>query len=57
MIYDPDSTGTKAYLKLAKEIIQRDENVQLNDAKNNIDKNGEGTAEFISKAIEIYCRY
>ena len=25
--------------------------------KNNIDKNGEGTAEFISKAIEIYCRY
>ena len=24
LIYDPDSTGTKAYLKLAKEIIQRD---------------------------------
>ncbi len=23
--------------------------------KNNIDKNGNGTAEFISKAIEIYC--
>lgn len=24
--------------------------------KNNIDKNGDGTAEFISKAIEIYCQ-
>ncbi len=24
--------------------------------KNNIDKNGDGTAEFISKAIEIYCK-
>ena len=24
LIYDPESTGTKAYLKLAKEIIQRD---------------------------------
>ncbi len=24
--------------------------------KNNIDKNGDGTAEFISEAIEIYCR-
>ena len=23
--------------------------------KNNIDKNGNGTAEFISKAIEVYC--
>ena len=25
LIYDPDSTGTKAYLKLAKEILKRDE--------------------------------
>lgn len=24
--------------------------------KNNIDKNGNGTAEFVSKAIEIYCK-
>ena len=24
--------------------------------KNNINKNGDGTAEFISKAIEIYCK-
>lgn len=24
--------------------------------KNNIDKNGDGTAEFISNAIEIYCK-
>ena len=24
--------------------------------KTNIDKNGDGTAEFVSKAIEIYCR-
>jgi hypothetical protein len=23
--------------------------------KNNIDKYGEGTADFVSKAIEIYC--
>ena len=36
LVYDPDSTGTKAYLKLAKEIIQRDENVNLKDAKTNI---------------------
>ena len=24
LIYDPDSTGTKAYLRLAKEILKRD---------------------------------
>jgi metal-responsive CopG/Arc/MetJ family transcriptional regulator len=24
--------------------------------KNNIDKHGTGTAEFVSKAIEIYCK-
>ena len=24
--------------------------------KNNIDKNGDGTAEFVCEAIEIYCR-
>ncbi len=24
--------------------------------KNNIDKNGEGTAEFVSEAIKIYCK-
>ena len=24
--------------------------------KNNIDKCGEGTAEFVSKAIEVYCK-
>ncbi len=24
LIYDPESTGTKAYLSLAKEIIERD---------------------------------
>jgi len=24
--------------------------------KTNIDKNGDGTAEFVSRAIEIYCR-
>ena len=28
LIYDPDSTGTKAYLKLAKEILKRDEEDQ-----------------------------
>ncbi len=36
LVYDPESTGTKAYLKLAKEIIQRDENVDLSNAKTNI---------------------
>ena len=36
LVYDPDSTGTKAYLKLAKEIIERDENVHLSNAKTNI---------------------
>ena len=24
--------------------------------KNNIDKNGEGTAEFVTEAIKIYCK-
>ena len=24
--------------------------------KNNIDKNGEGTAEYVSKAIALYCK-
>ena len=24
--------------------------------KNNIDKNAEGTAEFVSKAIDVYCK-
>ncbi len=36
LVYDLDSTGTKAYLKLAKEIIERDENVHLSNAKTNI---------------------
>ena len=27
LIYDPESTGTKAYLNLAKEIIERDNQV------------------------------
>ena len=37
LIYDPDSTGTKAYLKLAKEILDRDslnEDSNINEKKN-----------------------
>ena len=34
LIYDPESTGTKAYLKLAKEIIQRDSNSEESSSNN-----------------------
>ena len=34
LIYDPESTGTKAYLKLAKEIIERDSNSEESSSNN-----------------------
>ena len=52
LIYDPDSTGTKAYLKLAREIIQRDENVQLNEARKNIDKKGKSQFKTVKRNLE-----
>ena len=35
LIYDPESTGTKAYLKLAKEILKRDEKGENNNKGDN----------------------
>ena len=41
LIYDPDSTGTKAYLKLAKEILKRDEeNKKISMNEININNRG-----------------
>ena len=52
LIYDPDSTGTKAYLKLAKEIIQRDENVHLSVAKKNLDLKAKSQFQMIQRNLE-----
>lgn len=49
---------SKYYYKCTKEILAGLAQMYVNDErfKKNIDKNGEGTAEFMSKAIGIYCR-
>ncbi len=49
---------TENYYHCSNEILMGLGQMYIADErfKNNIDKNGEGTAEFISKAIEIYCR-
>ena len=52
LIYDPESTGTKAYLKLAREIIQRDENVQLNEARKSIDVQGKSQFKTVKRNLE-----
>lgn len=48
---------TENYYTCTNEILTNLGNMYISDErfKNNIDKNGEGSAEFISKAIEIYC--
>lgn len=48
---------TKSFYKCTNEILQGLGMMYVGDErfKKNIDSNGEGTAEFISKAIEIYC--
>lgn len=48
---------TKYYYKCTNEILKCLGQMYINDErfKENIDKNGEGTAEFMSKAIKIYC--
>ncbi|WP_238917869.1 MerR family transcriptional regulator [Clostridium sp. YIM B02555] len=48
---------TKSFYKCTNEILQGLGMMYVEDErfKKNIDSNGEGTAEFISKAIEIYC--
>ncbi|MFT8348571.1 MerR family transcriptional regulator [Clostridium saccharoperbutylacetonicum] len=48
---------TKSFYKCTNEILQGLGLMYVEDErfKKNIDSNGEGTAEFISKAIEIYC--
>ncbi|MEG2057161.1 MAG: MerR family transcriptional regulator [Romboutsia sp.] len=43
-------SGYRLYYNDSLEILQ-----QILFFRENIDKNGEGTAKFISKAIEIYC--
>lgn len=49
---------TKYYYDCSKQILSGLGLMYVNDErfKNNIDKNGEGTAEFMSKAIGNYCR-
>ncbi|MGN0144728.1 MAG: TipAS antibiotic-recognition domain-containing protein, partial [Clostridium sp.] len=49
---------TKYYYKCTKEILQCLGMMYVNDErfKENIDKNGEGTAEFMAEAIKIYCK-
>lgn len=48
---------TKYYYKCTKEILQCLGQMYINDGrfKENIDKNGKGTAEFMAEAIAIYC--
>lgn len=48
---------TKNYYNCTKEILASLGIMYVNDErfKENIDKSGEGTAEFMSKAIEVYC--
>lgn len=50
LVYDPESTGTKAYLRLAKEIIQRDENLSLNEAKSKIDINDKSQSKIVKNS-------
>ena len=49
---------TKYYYKCTKEILQGLGMMYINDErfKKNIDRNGEGTAEFMAEAIKIYCK-
>ena len=48
---------TKNYYNCTKEILASLGIMYVNDErfKENIDKSGEGTAEFMSRAIEVYC--
>ena len=48
---------TENYYTCTKEILAGLGQMYVADErfKTNIDKNGDGTAEFVSKAIEIYC--
>ena len=49
---------TKNYYTCTKEILAGLGQMYVADErfKTNIDKNGDGTAEFVSRAIEIYCK-
>lgn len=49
---------TKNFYKCTKEILSCLGLMYISDERflKNIDKNGEGTAEFMAKAIEIYCK-
>ena len=49
---------TENYYTCTNEILAGLGQMYVSDErfKTNIDKNGNGTAEFVSKAIEIYCR-
>ena len=49
---------TENYYTCTKEILAGLGQMYVADErfKANIDKNGDGTAEFVSKAIEIYCK-
>ncbi len=49
---------TENYYTCTKQILVSHGQMYAADErfKNNIDKNGNGTAEFVSQAIEIYCK-
>ena len=49
---------TESYYTCTNEILAGLGQMYISDKrfKNNIDKNGNGSAEFISKAIEVYCK-
>ena len=49
---------TENYYLCTKEILAGLGQMYVFDErfKNNIDKNGDGTAEFVCEAIEVYCR-
>ncbi len=58
LVKDLQNHITHNYYLCTKEILAGLGVMYVNDERfrNNIDKNGDGTAEFICKAIEIYCR-
>lgn len=58
LVKDLQNHITENYYHCTNEILSGLGQIYIADErfKNNIDKNGNGTAEFISKAIENYCK-
>lgn len=53
-----ENSGTDNYYLCTKQILAGLGQMYVCDErfKNNIDKHADGTAEYLSKAIEIYCQ-